>query len=344
MDALPKILAKGFKQGPSGSGDPESTKNGFGVFAELVTNAQYCTTYAVYSMPLPHNGFIMAPYVEFRAPKGVVKEYKRQRFIQKNHIDQIQITRVWFHAMPFSSLYDSQMTRTDADNWTRVHYSAYERFYSIRSYMMESSRFLLRAKVTDETRQTLAGRVFSELVSSGLVGNLRPRIIQSLAHKVSLNSSEAGIKVGYLSDSHPGTPGRTDEMTLVPVPKIGSKQVEKRNLHHDDHVTTVVPKLQAVPQPAREFCNQPCSVWHYRESMFGTKYYCSCGRFCKKYDRNHSSADCSCYSNQVPKFEETDWETGRDGKKIIPPPGTTFKGGAKADPTPSQFYKKTRKS
>ena len=128
--------------------------------------------------------------------------------------------------------------------------ATYERFYSIRSYMMESTRFLQRAKVTDETCQTFAGRVFSELVSSGLVGNLRPSIIQGLAHKVSLNSSEAGIKVGYLSDSHPGTPGRTDEMTLVPVPKIGSKRQEKRNLYHDDHVTTVAPKLQAAPQPA----------------------------------------------------------------------------------------------
>ena len=123
MDALPKILATGFKQGPSGSGDPQSSKSGFGVFAELKTNAQYCTTYAVYSMPLPHNGFILAPYIEFWAPKHVVKEYKRQRFIRKENIDSITILRVWFHAMPFTSLYDPLMTHADADNCTRVHYS-----------------------------------------------------------------------------------------------------------------------------------------------------------------------------------------------------------------------------
>ena len=75
---------------PSGSGDPESEKSGFGVFAELLENAKYCTTYAVYSMPLPHNGFIMAPVIEFRAPKCVVKTYKRQRYIRRENIDKIQ--------------------------------------------------------------------------------------------------------------------------------------------------------------------------------------------------------------------------------------------------------------
>ena len=270
MDALTQILAKGFKQGPSGSGDPESDKSGFGVFAELLENAKYCTTYAVYSMPLPHNGFIMAPVIEFRAPKCVV---------------------------------------------------------------------------TNSTRLTFAGRVFSELVSAGLVGNLRPAVIQALAHQ-KIPDEGSKVKAGFLNDSDPGVPGRNvADPRIVIEPTLGSRGKDKQL--YPSVSSKVDPDLKSAPRVKQEeYCNQPCSVWHYMESWSGKKYYFNCKRFCKKYDRNHHTCDCNCYSNAVPPWNDIEWLPAAQGGSGKPPADNTywFTGSAKSDPTPGQKYKKRRQS
>ena len=206
--------------------------------------------------------------------------------------------------------------------------------------MVESSRFLQRAQVTDTTRSTFAGRVFSELVASGLVGNLRPQVIQALAHvqEVSDNSSEFGIKIGNPDSPKPGTPGRTVEAMLVVEPTLGSKA--KDSQMYPQPQVKVEPKLQAVPKPAQEYCDKPCSVWHYVETMMGNKYYFSCGRSCKKTDLNHHTCDCNCYSNHLPPYNEIDWGCDTVGRRLVLPPGATFVGGAKSERTPGQRYKK----
>ena len=246
--------------------------------------------------------------------------------------------------MSFTCLYDPQMTNSDPDNWTRVHYSAYERFHAIPHYMQESVRFQQRAVVTNSTRLTFAGRVFSELVSAGLVGNLRPAVIQALAHQ-KIPDEGSKVKAGYLNDSEPGIPGRNvADPRVVIEPTLGSRGKDKQL--YPSVTSKVDPDLQSAPRVKQEYCGQPCSVWHYMESWSGKKYYFNCKRFCKKYDRNHHTCDCNCYSNAVPPWNDIEWLPEAQGGSGKPPADNTywFTGSAKSDPTPGQKYKKRRQS
>ena len=202
----------------------------------------------------------------------------------------------------------------------------------------------------------------SELVASGLVGNLRPKILQDLAHcgpkktttDVVADESTAdpstppaaqGIATGS-SDTQLGDPRRAD---LPPKPTLGSDSLVKLKVYGDNTTTKTNPDLQTAPASSRDvrlsttpLCGMSCSVWHYREDMYDNKYYFNCKRTCRRDYNTHATCDCNCFSNALLPDDEMEWYANKWGTPVVPHPNTRWKPGAKAESTPMQKWDKRK--